>query len=107
VQALQPDISEANSQYVHAENQICREIDDIRKQMKNNNSIMVSPNASDFQRADRLRDNGQLQSKITDMEHELSRLKIQTDQRIRDVQQRIDSLNYQAANLEKLFPTLT
>lgn len=99
-QAMQQDVSELRHRLDQSERDMRAQVSEIEKAINNNNLFMARPNASDMERADRLRQNGKMDSDIVDRRHEFASIREQTNQQIASIEDTIRSLNSQASNLD-------
>lgn len=99
-QAMQQDVNELRHRLDQSERDMRNQVSEMEKAVNNNNLMMARPNASDIERADRLRQNAKLDSDIVDRKHEFASIREQTNQQIANIENTIRGLNSQASNLD-------
>lgn len=99
-QAMQQDVNELRHRLDQSEQDMRNQVREIETAVNNNNLFMARPNASDIERADRLRQNAKLDSDIVDRKHEFASIREQTNQQIANMENTIRGLNSQASSLD-------
>lgn len=99
-QAMQQQANELRRHIDQMDQDTRNQINEMEKAINNNNMFMARPNASDMERADRMRQNAKLDSDIVDRRHEFASIREQTNQRISNIERTAQNLNSQASGLD-------
>lgn len=99
-EAMRTDIGELQHRLTQTEQDVRRQVSELERAIRENNMWLGRSDASDGERAQRLRKNGQLDSTIVDRRHELASMRDQITQQINDAERTMQGLYHQASQLD-------
>ncbi len=101
VQAMQQDVHDLEKNLTETERLTREQIDDMAKNIANNQMRVVDPRSTDLERLHRQRENSHLDTEITNRKHELDGHRERTQQQVAAIQRDMQGLSSLSSDLER------